>query len=75
MERNVHLFQMLDISYHRRFLVHFVAVKLGLNLILNFKEEGGNFRPYPYVSEVLDTRDSKTLYNSTVSDQIWILLC
>ncbi len=49
MERNVHLFQMLDISYHRRFLVHFVAVKLGLNLILNFKEEGGNFRPYPYV--------------------------
>lgn len=41
MERNVHLFQMLDISYHRRFLVHFVAVKLGLNLILNFKEEGG----------------------------------
>ncbi len=75
MERNVHLFQMLDISYHRRFLVHFVAVKLGLNLILNFKEEGGNFRPYPYVGEVLDTRDSKTLYNSTVSDQIWILLC
>lgn len=75
MERNVHLFQMLDISYHRRFLVHFVAVKLGLNLILNFKEEGGNFRLYPYVGEVLDTRDSKTLYNSTMSDQIWIPLC
>lgn len=75
MERNVHLFQMLDISYHRRFLVHFVAVKLGLNLILNFKEEGGNFRPYPYVGGVLDTRDSKTLYNSTMSDQVWIPLC
>lgn len=75
MERNVHLFQMLDISYHRRFLVHFVAVKLGLNLILNFKEEGGISAPLSLCGGVLDTRDSKTLYNSTVSDQIWILLC
>lgn len=75
MERNVHLFQMLDISYHRRFLVYFVTVKLGLNLILNFKEEGGNFRPYPYVGEVLDTRDSKILCNNTISDQIWMPLC
>ncbi|GAA6873780.1 hypothetical protein HpHNI6_16750 [Helicobacter pylori] len=41
--------------------MHFVAVKLGLNLILNFKEEGGNFRPYPYVGEVLEIQGIQKL--------------